>query len=257
MDRLKGCTILIGREHAQGRLLVALSGSDKTAIVGAAGSVSGSVSRCKPAENTAHCKIEIDSSGTMVLTNLKPQNVTYIDGVQVESKRITDSSSILLGQDKYVLDLPLLLNTAIKLAAEAKAASSSNEYSISHLEDVWNEYEGAMEAIQRRQQLLGRRRLLPIMIGSASGLIALVCATIKISSLYITLPITAISFIIYLIIYLKKDTSIEDRKEATDCLYDNYVCPNPHCNHFMGNQPYRILRQNKKCPYCGCKFTET
>ncbi len=257
MDRLKGCTILIGREHAQGRLLVALSGSGRATLIGAAGSVPGSVSRCKPAENTAHCKIEIDSSGTMVLTNLKPQNVTYIDGVQVESKRISDSSTVLLGPDKYVLDLPLLLNTAIKLATGAKATSSSNEYSIMRLEEVWDEYERAMEDIQRRQQLLGRRRMLPIIIGSASGLIALVCAAIKISSLWFILPITATSFIIYLVVYLKKDTSIEDRKEATDRLYDNYVCPNPHCKHFMGSLPYKILRKNKKCPFCGCKFTET
>ncbi len=256
MDRLKGKSVLVGKDADTGKLCVAVvaGGQWQVALIGSVGSVPGGVSRCRPAENTAHCRIDIDPSGTMVLTNLKPQNTTYVDGLQIESKRLTDSSSVALGTGRYALDLPLLLNTAIKLADRMKPAPA--EYSIKCLREVWDEYETTIEAIQRRQQRLARRRMLPIMIGSASGLLALVCATVNVSSLYITLPITAASFVIYLIIYIRKDTSIEDRKEATDRLYDNYVCPNPHCNHFMGNQPYKILRQNKKCPYCGCKFTE-
>ena len=71
MEQLKGKTILIGKEPSQGRLLVALPGSGKSAAIGLPGSVPASVSRCRPAEGIAHAKISIDQSGNIILTNLK------------------------------------------------------------------------------------------------------------------------------------------------------------------------------------------
>lgn len=268
MDRLKGKTILVGKEPGQGRLCVSVlvNGQPKMALIGQAGSVPNSVSRCKPAVGMAHCKIEIDQLGNMTLTNLKPQNVTFVDGMEIVSKRITVSNAVALGKDKYSIDLNIILNTVLKmfglkdLPTGSKSGeslqSSIPEYSIRHLKDIWADYEETLEAIQRRQQKIGKRRMLPIMIGSASGLAAPLFATIAIPTLYITVPIAAISFLIYMKNYGEKDTTIEDRKRANDRFIDNYICPNPKCHHFMGNQPYKILRQNKKCPYCGCFITE-
>ncbi len=257
-NNLNGKTILIGRESAQGRLLVAISGSSMPAFIGGAGSVPGSVSRCKPAENTAHCKISVDPSGNMVVANMKPQNVTYVDGLQIESKKITEHSTIALGRDKYSVSVHLILEAADKLVPVTPTPPpSAQEYSIKHLEDVWNEYERAMETIQRRQQKMGRRRMLPIMIGSASAILSpFLGIYVGTATCWVTVPIAIISFVIYIYNYREKDTSIEDRRKANYTLIDHYVCPNPNCQHFMGNQPYRVLRQNKKCPYCGCKFTK-
>ncbi|MCD8302230.1 MAG: FHA domain-containing protein [Prevotellaceae bacterium] len=261
MQRLRGKTILIGREAEQSRLCVVLlsGGQRKMALVGAPASVPASVSHYNPADQSAHCKIEVDQSGTMQLTNLKSQNVTYVDGMEVESKRISDTSSVTLGSGKYVLDLDLVLHTAIKMVdgmAAQPAKPSQQLYSIAHLEKVWNDYDDALETIQRRQQQMAKRRLLPIIIGSASSLLSAVCALVSTSALYVTIPIAAISFVIYIFLYFQKDTSIADRKAAVDAFTENYVCPNDSCRHFMGNQPYKVLRQNKKCPYCGCLFTD-
>ena len=63
-------------------------------------------------------------------------------------------------------------------------------------------------------------------------------------------------FVMYLKIYNEKDTSVEDRKKAQNELIDNYICPNPKCKHFLGQQPYKVLRQNKNCPYCKAKWNE-
>ncbi len=252
MDELKGKTILIGKEAAKGQLGIAVVSGGKTkAAAGKPGSVPGSVSRCKPGEGTAHCKIDIDSAGRMTVTNLKPANVTYVNGLQVAVKRVNTFDKIMLGQDKYPLDLSLVLRTAMQLIAP-------NAYSIRHLGQVWSEYEDRMEAIQRRQQRISKWRMLPLMIGSFSSITAAICGAMLLgnTSLYITIPIAVLSFVIYFVTFIRKDTSIDDRKKATGKLYDEYVCPNPNCRHFMGMIPYKILKQNKKCNYCGCTFTD-
>ncbi len=256
LDDLNGKAILIGKEPGQGRLCISVvvNGKPLAAVMGTPGCVPSCVSRCKPSEGMAHCKIEVDPSGKMTLVNLKPQNVTYVNDVEIESKRINPYSSITLGRDKYAIDLDAVLRTAVKLADSVP--QPPKEYSIKHLEKIWDEYELALDKIQRYQQNKARRRLVPIMVGFASTILAPIFATtLTLSSLYVTLPIAAISFILYIKLYMEKDSSFEDKKKATNQFQDNYVCPNPQCRHFMGYQPYKILKQNKKCLYCGCLFS--
>lgn len=256
MSQLKGKTFFIGKEPGQGRLLVALKINNqwKATTIGAMGSVPNCVSRCIPAEEKAHCSIAIDSKGTMIITNLKPQNVTYVDGVEYNSKRITNISSISLGRDKYPLNLAAVWDAVDKLLAALPPAPRS----IKHLEQVWEEFETANETITLRQQQKANRRMLPMLIGSASGLIAPIMAIVSsTATLWVTAPISIISFLIYFKNYTEKDTSVEDRKIALNKFIDNYVCPHERCNHhYLGNQPYKVLRQNKKCPYCGGEWTE-
>ncbi len=261
MEKLNGRTILIGRDPTQGRLLVALQGNGKSVTVGTPASVPNSVSRCKPAENAAHCKIEVGQSGTMVLTNLKPANVTYVNGMQVESKKIDNSSIIALGSDKYPIDLNLVLTAAGKLV-ENSTPPSAKTFSIKHLEKVWDNYESTIEEIQRKQQSRGNRRLLPIMLGSVSTIVSGVFAALgnqfRGTGLYFTIPIAVISFLIYFISFSQKDTSIEDRKKATEKFQDSYICPNPDCGKFLGNMGYKLLKRqySMQCPYCKCKYEE-
>ncbi|MCD8305976.1 MAG: FHA domain-containing protein [Prevotella sp.] len=256
IDSLKGTAILIGKEAAKSQLgiVVTANGKKMVAVAGSPGSVPNSVSRCKPAEDVAHCKIDISEGGKMTITNLKSANATFVNGLEVDKKTINPTDKIMLGKDRYCLDLNLVLTTAVRLVA----SSAPKQYSIKHLERVWNEYEKRTEAIQRRQQRMNKWRMLPLMIGSLSSITAAVCGAMSLGniSLYITIPIAVLSFVIYFVTFIRKDTSIDDRKKATKDLYKKYVCPNPDCRHFMGMIPYEILRQNKKCNYCGCTFTE-
>ncbi len=254
MEQLKGMTILIGRETGGNHLALMLTSAkgNKCTIVDPKRVVPGSVSRLSADGSAAHCKIEVDSSGHMLLTNLRPHNVTYVGGAEVEAKRIDDTSSVMLGKDKFALDVSLVLHTAIKLAAGKLASGTSPEgkkvFSISHLRQVWEDYDSAMEAIERRQRKLGKRRLVPIIIGSAFALLSAFCPAIRIYA-------GALSLASYLWVFFQKDTSIEDRKRAKASLMKHYVCPNEACRHFIGFKDYDILRQDKRCPYCGCTFT--
>lgn len=262
MDKLKGKTLLIGKEPGQGRLLVAISGTGKSAAIGAAGSVPGCVSRCKVGEDMAHAKLAIDGNGEMVLTNMKTKNVTYVNGSEIASKHISTNAAIELGKDHYRINLPLVLEAARKIMSMVDGGGGGNKqkYNISHLQKVWEDFEATNETIAQRQQEMGRRRMLPIMIGSLSGVASpVLAALVAVNTLYLTVPVAAISFGLYFMNYRKKDTSFQDRKDAMEQFTDDYVCPNPNCGKFLGNLSYKLLKKQygMHCPYCKCEYEES
>lgn len=262
MEKLKGKTLLIGKEPGQGRLLVSVdvNGQFKTAAIGAPGSVPNTVSRCKPAEGTAHCKLVVDDAGYMTLTNLKSQNVTFVNGQEIVSKRLTPSCAVALGVNRFDINLGGVLKAAEKLVGDGTGGgggggdSSQSEYSIKHLELIWNEYNTKKKQIRIRQKNLNLITSIPMAITMLGGsLIGVAPDIAPYAKLF-----TGIAFLIFLItLYLRfTDKSIKEEEELNEKFQDNYVCPNPKCHHFMGNQPYKILRQNKQCPYCRCKLTD-
>lgn len=251
MEKIKGKSILVGKDPQKGNLQIAIehNGKKVTAGIGQEGCVPNCVSRCYPAQGVAHCQIDVKKDGSLVLRNLKPQNVTFVNGAQIESKSVNKDAKVTLGGQGYPVSLTEILNKALELVCTGK--------SIKHLKDVWNGYENKLESIQLRQQNRQKKRLLPMVIGSASGLIAPLLATMSgTSTLFITVPIAVISFVIYICIYNEKDTSVADRKKATNDFIDAYVCPYDECKHYLGNQPYKVLRQNKCCPYCKKEWNE-
>lgn len=262
MDRLKGKTILVGKEPGQGRLLVAVQG--KAAAIGSPGCVPNCVSRCRPTENVAHAKIAIDQNGNITLTNMKDQNVTFVNGSEIASKRINQSDTVELGKDRFSVSVPLILETAKKIVGATgggggKPEPSKKKFNITHLSGVWDRYEQEIDRIAQQQQETGKKRMLPIMVGSLSGVASPILATlVAVNTLYITVPVAAISFGLYFVNYKKKDTSYEERKAAMEKFTDEYVCPNPECNKFLGNLSYKLLKKqySMQCPYCKSEFVE-
>lgn len=257
MGNLNGKTILIGKEENQNRLLVGVVVNDRCerAAIGTIGSVPACVSRLRSTEK-AHCKIAVSESGDMVITNLNPLNTTYVDNSEIESKKVNYTSRIELGCDHYPIDLNVVMTAAGKIV-DRFCTPPPGIYSIRHLEKVWDDYESGLEEIQRKQQKKAKNRMLPIMLGTVSGVASPVLASLlSTTTLAVTLPVTLVCFLLYFKMYREKDTSIEERKELQRKFYSTYVCPNPECKHFLQNQPYIVLRQNKKCAYCGCKITD-
>lgn len=248
MDRLKGKTILIGREPERGRLMLAIKDGVKVKAT-FLGRVPTCVSRCDPAKNRAHCKIDFDKDGHMTITNLEPCNDTYVNGVQVASKRISTQDKVALGKDRFDIDISTIIEAVKNILDEI--------VSIKPLEAIWEKYENALENIDIKRQEKARKRLLPIIVGVASsvlmGILPLIFGENKSISLIGLIPFI-ITIILYLKIYNEKDTSISDRKSAQSELMDNYICPK--CKHYLGQQPYKVLRQNNKCLYCHVKWTE-
>ena len=268
MNHLKNCIILIGKEPGQGRLLISVTanGQTKATAIGNMDSVPNCVSRCKPAEGIAHCRITIDANGGMTLTNLKPQNVTFVNGTEIVSKKVSPESRVELGKNRYPINLYTILSAASQIVGTnnpvnpPKPASPTNyPRSIRHLERVWNDYDKALYDIQIRQKKDGIFRSLYMPIIVASTLLGYALNFLGIDKnltgvLSIFLYIIAASVLFYGIYKFVKDKSIEERKELNDKFQDDYICP--HCNHFLGFQAYKILKQNTNCPYCKGGFTE-
>lgn len=265
MQRLKGKTILIGKEPGQGRLFVSVNvnGQARTSAIGQPGSVPNSVSRCKPAERTAHCKVDIDQNGTMVLTNLKPQNVTYVNGTEIASKKVQASSEVALGKDHFPIPFSAVIETAKKLVPTiAPPPPPEQKYNIKHLEKVWIDFHDKNIEIQKRarqQALLAR---IPMFFTMGGGAISAIAVALnwgdEVKAVCITLTVIGIIVMMYSFYKSKNDTSIEDKEKLVEDFQDHYICPK--CGKYLPVTPYKLMKKqySMKCPHAGCgaEFTE-
>lgn len=259
MEHLNEETIIIGKEPGAGRLLVAIIGNEQTLTVGSKGSVPNSVSRCKPLEHTAHASITIDTKGIMTLSNMKSQNVTYVNGIEIATKNIDLDSIIELGKDKYRVDIKKVVECAKRLIADNEnpgntvksEASPNGKFDISSLEQVWNDYQSGLRKLREGQKKIN-------LIRSGCGIFTM-CAMpciFFLGPIGYALTGVGIAGNIYSFVGLKNDKTTEEQERLTEEFQDNYICPK--CNKFLGNISYRLLKKqySMHCPYCKCEFEE-
>lgn len=253
MEIIKNTTVLIGKDPINGRLLVSVTanGNTKTATIGEVGSVNNSVSRCYPEKNIAHCKIVVDSKGEMTIFNMKPRNVTYVNDVEILSKKLKPGCSIKLGKSRFPIDLGQILKIVQTIIQGM--SQIPQEYSTSSLEEVWADYQRAQRNIQEHQRKIGLLRSVP-MVFTLSGSLLIGLGGPEIKPYSITFTIIAAVIMIYGLYKGFSDNSFETRDRITKEFQRKYVCPNPECRHFLGNMSYEILTQDKYCKYCRCKW---
>lgn len=241
---------IIGKEEGQHRLLVKIG--SKAFVVGTPNCVPNTVSR-------AHCNLTVDFADDAArkavkvrIQNIKSQNVTYVDGQEVEAKVIGENSHVQLGYDRYTIDLPQII-AGMKKFLPAAPPPPPAEYSIGYLENIWNQYHERKLQLQKKQHSLGLWARLPMFFTMGSGVLtAFVPAEFK--PYMMVLAVLSFLIMAYGFIQQKNFVFSEEMDKLEGWFQDNYVCPNPKCKHFMGNIPYKILRQNKGCAYCKCLF---
>ena len=255
-ERLKGRTILIGRDPAQAKLMLAMDvdGGMKMGTIGQAGEVPASVSRCLPAAGTAHCSIMIDQEGIITLNNLNDRNATRVGGVVAKTKRVTESSAVTLGKDGYQVNVGTLLKASALLVGPPV-------YSISGLEAVWNEYDDGLSDLQKSNNRMNIICSVPLFFTFASGAVTAIAKMNEwpewVSILTTALTIAGfVMFIAGLVMRLKFGGGVQKKKDLNKKFHNSYVCPNPDCQRFVGNQPYDDLKKSTACPYCKCKWTQ-
>lgn len=207
-----------------------------------------------------HCKLTSNGDGSYTLENLS-QNGTFVQGHKIVKTKVFSNTIIQLGPNYKVKVADLIPSHGINTTY---STSSSNqqaiEYSIKPLKKVWEKYDGKLTAIQQEQKTTALLRSASPMFTLGSGAIAGLARTMgwgdEIFGLTIILTIIGLILMIYSFWKGYKDNSIDERKEATKYLQDHYLCPNPECKHFVGMKDYNILRQDRNCPYCKCKYTE-
>lgn len=255
--------ILIGKEPVNGRLMIGfpVKGKVQTVAVGTANSVPGSVSRYNGEQGTAHLSLEINKDGGLLVTNLKDQNVTYVNGVEIMTKQITADTTVELGKDRYLINIPDILKVVEKILRVAEPEEPAS-YNIKHLESVWNKFHQQNIDLQKRARKQGLHARVPMFFTMGAGAISSIAFACgwgdSVKSLCVALTLIGLVFMFYSFLKSKNDTSIEDRERYMEEFQEKYICPNPKCGKFLGNYSYKLMKRqySMTCPHCKCKFTE-
>lgn len=248
--------IIIGREEGARRLHCIADGREFN--VGQAGSVPGSVSR-------KHCKLTVNGK-QLTITNLKEQNITFVDGNQIFSKGITPSSKVQLGKEMFLIPLQDILSLATSSGVAptkgggAKVNSGSDPtqqpktYSLRPLQPIWEEYDRRKLEIQNaaaKNANMSRLQGLISMSGMCLGFIPGITPNVR-------LVIIVIALLLGLFFFFHGMTNDTVQKQLHDLdeeLAKKYKCPNPYCDKPFGSIPYRQIEFNKQCLACGCKYS--
>lgn len=239
--------IIIGRESTSplsigGRLHI-LTSNKKDYYLGLEGSVPKTVSR-------QHCKIVINTDGSMVLINLKPTNITYINGIEAIQKTINKTDRIELGGEHFNLDLEAVL--------DAVKNEIPKSYDISHLKGVWEKYQQTKIDIQVKQSKSAAVQSVTGLLSMASiacGFVPGIPNVIR-GVLYGIAIILAVIFFVYRMRHAGEN--VLQLKELDDQFHKDYVCPNPDCRRFLGTTPYEdLIKQTKTCSVCKAVYEVT
>ena len=222
--------IIIGRDQQTRQLCIIKDGN--STLFGKPGSVPMDVSR-------HHISLQSVGAGKWQIKNLNERNVTYVNGITVENKTISENDRVELGNSHYLFQWSAL--------SEPKVETID----IRPLKKIWTEYDDQRLELQIAERKFNAAR-------SATGIItmlAIACSFI-LGHGKIYLFLYALAIVISLVFtyqaYQKSSEVPRQQKEINKSFQRRYVCPK--CGHFMGFQDYDILAQNDACPYCKKKY---
>ena len=222
--------IIIGRDQQTRQLCIIKDGNSK--LFGQTGSVPMDVSR-------HHISLQPAGAGKWQIKNLNERNVTFVNGIAVESKTISESDKVELGNSHYLFQWSAL--------SEPKVETID----IRPLKAIWKEYDEQKFDAQIAERKFNAAR-------SATGIITMLAIACSIilghGPIYILLYAVAIgiSAAFTYQAYIKSTEIPQQQRELTKHFQQRYVCPK--CGHFMGFTDYDILTQNDACPYCKTKY---
>lgn len=222
--------IIIGRDQQTRQLSIVKDGVTKH--YGQPGSVPMDVSR-------HHISLQPIDEGKWKIKNLNEQNVTFVNGIAIESKNISEKDKVELGNSHYLLNW------------DALNEPKEETVDIRPLKIIWKEYDEKKFDSQIAERKFNAAR-------SATGIITMLAIACSIilghGPIYIILYALAIGIsLAFTYLAYKKSTEVpKQQRELTKRFQQTYVCPK--CGHFMGFQDYDILVQSDACPYCKTKY---
>ena len=222
--------IIIGRDQQTRQLCIIKDGNSR--LYGQANSVPMDVSR-------HHISLVPAGSGKWKIKNLNEKNVTFVNGIAVESKTISECDKVELGNSHYLFSWAAL--------QEPKEETID----IRPLKVVWDNYQQNEIEIRDRQKNNGLWASVPLGFSMLGGLIAGVAPEIR----EIALIFTGLAFLIFIYgLYRRsQDNSTVELKANQDEFEMKWVCPK--CKHPLTCfRSYIILSQSDACPYCKTKY---
>lgn len=232
--------LILGRESGTSRLHI--SGYNTEKFFGNPGSVPRSVSR-------QHCKLSVDTQGNCIITNLKPENYTFVNGVAIESKHISFSDRVELGAEHYRINVKDIIESVT-------GKEAPETYSILPLQRVWEDYNNAKLEFQIKER---KSASIQSVVGIIS-MLSIACGFIPGIPMAFRVVLYAIALVLgvyfFVIRYKQSEETPRYLADLDQKFHENYVCPNPKCRRFLGYSPYSDLRKTKGCYQCNAKYTE-
>ena len=222
--------LIIGRDGATAKLKV-VDGT-QVKLYGEAASVPGDVSR-------QHCQLTAIDDNTFIIKNIKAANVTWVNGVEVQTKRITRDDKVQLGQSRFLLPRDEILEQVKPKIVD-----------ITPLKAVWEKYNASTIAIRKRQQTNNLLSRIPIFMTMLGGVLIALNEAIRPYS--ITFTVIALLIMAYGFYRQATDRSIDKQEQLKKQFQRDYVCPK--CGRFLGFVDYDLLHQNNNCPGCKAKY---
>ena len=231
--------LIIGRESGTDSPRLAIVKDGATSFYGQSGSVPKSVSR-------HHCRITMGDDSSLSIEDVTTNNFMFINGSDCKKRSNINLEDVIeLGPDHYRLNLEEIM----------KIFSSKQSWHIGHLQKVYEQYQADKTEWQVKQGKMNAASMLPGIISSISMLLMVVWESVLPRIILGT--IAAVGMIYFFVFRSKsaKDNPVKI-KQLDDLFREQYICPNPTCNHFLGAIPYKELLKNKTCPFCKAKFIE-
>jgi len=222
--------IIIGRDQSTRKLCVIKDGNSK--LYGQPNSVPMDVSR-------HHISLQPAGADKWQIKNLNERNVTFVNGIAVESKTISEKDKVELGNSHYLLSWDALQEPKVETV------------DIRPLKKIWVDYDNQRIDIQIAERKFNAAR-------SATGIITMLAIACSLilghGPIYLILYALAIGIsVAFTIQAYQKSTDVpKQQRDLNKQFQQRYVCPK--CGHFMGFTDYDILVQSDACPYCKTKY---
>lgn len=222
--------IIIGRDQQTRQLCIVKD--DNSKLYGQPNSVPMDVSR-------HHISLQPAGNGKWQIKNLNERNVTFVNGIAVESKTISEKDKIELGNSHYLFQWDALNEPKVETI------------DIRSLKKIWDDYQQEDTAIRNRQKNNGLLASIPLGFSMLGGIIAGVAPEIR----EVALVFTGIAFLLFIYgLYRRsQDNSTIELKRLQEDFDQKWVCPK--CKRPLTCfRSYTILSQNDACPFCKTKF---
>lgn len=234
--------LIVGREDGNLSRLSIKPGKDKRPEDFIETKVPASVSR-------GQLEIEInDDTGQMTIISKK--NVMFVNGRECDRKTVAPNDFVELGYEHWPLPLRQIYDTY-----------APKFYDLTPLRAVWNEYDNSVKEFKLKTARMNAWRMgVPILSTVAIAISLVSCDDMtesqKSALMWFRIILYTVMIVVNIVFFVigmnRSKQNIIDEEERRVRFQRRYVCP--ACGHFMGQQPYDIVSQNKQCSWCRAKY---
>lgn len=202
-----------------------------------------------------HLKLTLLADDTVAVEDLGSSNGTFVDGVRIIKKVVKRDTRVRMGSA-----YSFCVGDAFPKNMTSQTPPTATEYSIRHLENVWNNYATGLEELSNKNKTINIVARISSVFTIGGGVLGGILRTMEglqdLSNISLIASGLGLIIMVYSIAQSYTFDYNKEKKKLDEQFEKDYICPNPECRHFLGYTKYSILRQDKQCRYCRGKYKE-